>query len=219
VLSFRVRRDNDAEVSESSFISMFGAAKADETEQQAREWASPVWFGPPGEELPVCVPLALVVARSASAVIALSHASAYSTGIAIEFVVQSHGLPEREAQRLFHEQHMPPTEGDPAPAYLRLGIELADGSRASNLGGRHHPHDPEHPPDGPVLMPHGGGGGSSGQGRVTMRPGFWMWPLPPPGVVRLICEWPLLDIPLTTVELDGADLRAASERAVKLWES
>ena len=198
---------------------MFGVARADETGQEPREWVAPVWFGPPDDELPVCVPLALVLARSNRAVIALSHVTAYSTGIAIEFVVQSRGVPEREAQRLFHEQHMPPIEGDPAPAFLRVGVELADGSRASNIGGRHQSHDPERPPDGPILMQHGGGGGSSGQGRVTMRPGFWMWPVPPPGVVRLLCEWPLLDIPLSSVELDGAALRAASERAVRLWES
>jgi len=207
-------------MSESSFNHMFGVvARADEP-KQSRGWVSvSPWFGPPEDELPICVPLALVIARSERAVIALSHASAYSTGIGIEFAVQSRGLPDREAQRLFHEQHMPPTEDDPAPAYLRLGVELADGSRASNLGGRHQWHDPERPPEGPVLAAHGGGGGSAGQGHVTMRPAFWIWPLPPPGVVRLVCEWPLLEIPLTTVELDGANLRAASERAVKLWDS
>ena len=220
LLAFPVWWHNDVGVRESSFIHLFGAAREDEPEQ-ARGWVSvSPWFGPPEDELPVCVPLALVVARSESAVVALSHASAYSTGVGIELVVQSRGLPERDAQRLFHEQHMPPTQSDPAPAYLRLGVELADGSRASNLSGRHHHwHDPEHPPEGPVLTQHGGGGGSAGNGRVTMRPGFWIWPLPPAGPVRLSCEWPLLEIPLTTVELDGAELRAASQRAVKLWPS
>jgi hypothetical protein len=37
--------------------------------------------------------------------------------------------------------------------------------------------------------------------------------------VRLACEWPLLDIPLSTAELDGAELRAASARVVKLWDA
>jgi hypothetical protein len=202
-----------------SFSDMFEEpAPAAEPEPQ-RAWSSPAWFGPPADELPVCVPLALVIARSPNAVIALSHASAYSTGIGIELLVQARGLPEREAQRLFHEQHMPPTEDEPSAAYLRVGIELPDGSRASNLRGRRHRHDPEQPPDGPVLVQHGGGGGTSGNGHVSMRPGFWIWPLPPPGVVRLACEWPLLDIPLTTAELDGAELRAASARVVKLWDA
>jgi hypothetical protein len=204
-------------MSEMSFSEMFGSRRSDEPEQQ-REWVAPAWFGPPQDELAVCVPLALVLARSETGVIALSHASVYSTGVGIELLVQARGLPEREAQRLFHEQHLPPTESDLSPAYLRLGIEFADGSRASNLQGRHQGHDPEQRPEGPVLIQHGGGGGSSGPGRVSMRPGFWLWPLPPPGPIRLVCEWPLLDIPLTTVELDGGEVRSAATRAVKLWE-
>jgi hypothetical protein len=200
-----------------SFSQMFGASQTGRS-QPEREWVAPAWFGPPEDELPVCVPLALVLARSEKAVIALSHASAYSTGIGIELMVQVRGLPGREAQRLFHEQHLPPTEDDPSPAYLRLGVELADGSRASNLGGRRQSDDPEQPPEGQLLRPYGGGGGSSRPGWVSMRPSFWLWPLPPPGAVRVVCEWPLLDIPLTTVELDGGELRSAASRALKLWE-
>jgi hypothetical protein len=201
-----------------SFTQMFqsvGPAGPDER----KTWTSPAWFGPPENELPACVPLGVVVARAENAVIALSHASVYSTGLGIELMVQARGLPERDAQRLFHEQHMPPTETDPAPAFLRIGVELADGSRASNLSGRHHWHDPEQRPEGPVLMQHGGGGGSSGQGGIVLRPAFWLWPLPPAGALRLACEWPLLGIPLTTVELDGAALRAAAGRVVELLGS
>lgn len=204
-------------MSEMSFFEVFRADRPDESEQP-RDWAAPTWFGPPDEELPVCVPLALVLATSQTAVIALSHALAYSTGIAIEFVVQARALSERDAQRLFHEQHMPPADDDPSPAFLRFGIELADGSRASNLRGRP-ARDPERPPEGAVLVQHGGGGGTSGQGRISMHPGFWLWPVPPPGVVRLVCEWPLLDIPLSSAEFDAAELRAASEHAVKLWDN
>jgi hypothetical protein len=218
VLALPASRDDDGGMSEMSFSQLFGTRRGDEVEQQQNEWVAPAWFGPPVDELPVCVPLTLVLARSETGVIALSHASVYSTGVAIELLVQARGLPEREAQRLFHEQHMPPTESDPSPAYLRLGIEFADGSRASNLQGRHQRHDPEQPPAGPVLIQHGAGSGSSGPGRVSMRPGFWLWPLPPPGPVRLVCEWPLLDIPLTTVELDADELRSAASRALKLWE-
>jgi hypothetical protein len=198
------------------FIEMFSAGRSDDAEE-TNEWVSPAWFGPPEDELPACVSLALVLARSENAVAALSHALVYSTGIGIELIVQARGLPERDAQRLFHEQHMPPTEDDPSPAYLRVGIEFSDGTRASNLGGRRGRFDPEQAPDGPVIWPHGGGGGTSGQGRWAMRPGFWIWPLPPDGPIRLVVEWPMLGIPTTSAELDGGELRAAAERAVKLW--
>jgi hypothetical protein len=201
------------------FSDMFGSAREDERDRQRAAVVAPSWFGPPDDELPVCVPANLVIARSGRALVALSHVFAYSTGIAVELVVQARGLPERDAQRLFHEQHMPPSDDDPSPAFLRVGVEFADGSRASNLAGRRHWHDPERAPDGPVLMHHGGGGGSSGEGRVSMRPGFWIWPVPPNGAVRIACEWPLLGITLTTVEIDGAELVSASKRALKLWSA
>ena len=50
-----------------------------------------------------------------------------------------------------------------------------------------------------------------------MNPGFWLWPLPEPGTIRVSCEWPLVEIPLSTVELDGAAIVEAAARAVPLW--
>jgi hypothetical protein len=34
---------------------------------------------------------------------------------------------------------------------------------------------------------------------------------------RLSCEWPLVDIPFSSIDLDGEQLRKASGRASKLW--
>lgn len=50
-----------------------------------------------------------------------------------------------------------------------------------------------------------------------MNPGFWLWPLPKRGTIRVFCEWPLVEIPLSTAELDGAALASAAERAVPVW--
>jgi hypothetical protein len=52
-----------------------------------------------------------------------------------------------------------------------------------------------------------------------MQPGFWLWPVPPPGTLRVSCEWPLLGIALATVELDGSALARAAAAATKLWGS
>jgi len=43
----------------------------------------PPWFGPPNDELGVVVPLGLVIARSENGVVALSHATVYSTGLVL----------------------------------------------------------------------------------------------------------------------------------------
>ena len=126
--------------------------------------------------------------------------SPISTGTAFEFVAQARGLTRSEANRVFNEQHAF-EEGDLPDALLRIGFDLADGSGVSNLGGWHAHRmlmSPDAEPDGPLLLPHGGGGGSSTEGEVTMKPGYWLWPLPPPGPLRISCEWPLGAIAVTT---------------------
>jgi len=114
---------------------------------------------------------------------------------------------------MFEDEELP-------DALLRIGLELADGHRVSNLGGwRAHRKlmSPDAEPDGPVLLPRGGGGGSSTRGKVTMKPGYWLWPLPPPGQLRISCEWPLVDIAMTTVEIDADVLLDAASCARSLW--
>ena len=40
-----------------------------------------------------------------------------------------------------------------------------------------------------------------------------MWPLPPPGSMTFVVEWPAQDIPLTRYEIDVQPLHDAAERA------
>ena len=197
-----------------SFVDVFGLPEEEPEERQT--WVSPPWFGPPDSEVGVVVALNLVLARSDAAVVVLPFATAYSTGIGFELHAQARGLEPRDTQRLFHEQHLPPGT-EPSDALLRVGVQLPSGERVSNLGGRRPWHDVETPPPGSVLMQHGGGGGTSGNDAVLMRPGFWLWPLPDTGTLRLSCEWPIVGIPLTTVELDTAPLLEASQNANYLW--
>lgn len=178
------------------------------------------WWGPPEGELGVCVPQGLILARSERGVVALSHIVAYSTGAHFEFMGNGRGIKQSQVHAMFHAQHFDPAEpaGD---SYLRIGLEFPDGTRVSNLGGRWRgrgrPLDDE--PDSPVFHQHGGGGGSSSRGAVSMQPGYWLWPLPPVGPLRIWCEWPILDIELTGVEVDASPIVAAASRPVAIWEN
>ena len=201
----------------SGFTEMFSFGEDDEPESR-EEPKRPRWFGPPEDELGVVLPQGIVLAHSDRAVVALSHASVYSTGVAFDFLALARGLARSEANRVFHEQHMFEEEDLP-DALLRVGFEFADGNRVSNLGGwRAHRKlmSPDAEPEGPLLMPHAGGGGNSTGGQVTMKPGYWLWPLPPSGPLRISCEWPLVDIGLTTVEIDGTALVNSAEQARRL---
>ena len=192
------------------------AQSAGEGREPEPTWAPPEWFGPLDTELGVIIPLSLVAARSERSVIAVKSATAYSTGVVFDLVALARGLSEREANRLMHEQHLVGGDDEPSDALLRVGFELSDGSRISNLG-RRPLLDPSAEPDGPVLSPVGGGGGSAGGGRLSMEYGYWLWPLPPSGPLRIYVEWPALDIGLTHAELDAGALREAADRSQKIW--
>lgn len=208
----------------SSFIQMFSFDEDDGNEEDVEHEPRrmPPWFGPPEDELGAVVPLGLVAARSESGVVALSHATVYSTGLALDVIAATRGLSESQSNRLFHEQHLFEEGEEPPAGFLRIGLELPDGNRVSNLGGRMGRRrfmKPDEEPDGPVLMEHGGGGGSGGGGRVRMHPAFWLWPRPESGAMRFFCEWPVAEIPLSFVDLDAGELEASAGRAVRLWPS
>ena len=180
-------------------------------------WVPPEWFGPPDAELGATVSISRVLARSERSVIALRGATAYSTGVVFDLVAHARDLPEREASRLMHEQHLVGGEVGPTDALFRVGFELSDGGRISNLG-RRPLLDPSAEPNGPVLHPVGGGGGSAAPGRFSMNYGYWLWPLPPPGTLRIYVEWPALDIALTHAALDADAIRDAAGHSQRLWD-
>jgi hypothetical protein len=50
-----------------------------------------------------------------------------------------------------------------------------------------------------------------------MNPAFWLWPRPESGAIRFFCEWPMVEIELSTVVLDTSEFVAAADRVVSLW--
>ena len=113
-----------------------------------------------------------------------------------------------------HHMHAYPRRGrgEIPPEVLRLGIEFADGSKATNLRGPF-AHEPDDDGRGPMLTQRGGHGG---EGRWTQE--FWVWPLPPPGPLAFVCEWPHHGIDLTRSEIDAQVVLDAAARAQVLWE-
>jgi hypothetical protein len=200
-----------------SFDDLFAQPGDEPGDEQEEDRESPPWWGPSSSELGICVPQNIVLARSDRAFVALSHALVYSTGVELDFVAFGRGLKQSEINQIFHGMHGWMAADEVPEEFLRLGLELADGSRASNLGRRQWHRDPESEPEGPLFHPHGGGGGSSGGRTFSTQPGYWLWPLPPPGPLRIWCEWPALDIPLSSAEVDASALTAAAARVERIW--
>lgn len=102
----------------------------------------------------------------------------------------------------------------PPPEVLRFGVAWPDGRRATTVDDRGWPHGPGGPeqPDGPLLSHRGGGGGGG-----NWSSSLWLWPLPPPGTIDFVCEWPSEQLPETRVTVDTAPLLEAATRAETLW--
>lgn len=193
---------------------MFVAA-GDAEDGEPERYERPAWLGPPAGELGRAVDVAQIVARSDAGLIALAHAVAYTTGVSLTFYARVSGLKPGEMHTIYMHQHGGVSDPDELPdAFMRIGVEVPGGARASNMGRRSW--DPEAEPEGPLLMMHGGGGGQTSAREAELHPGYWLWPLPQPGVLKLSCEWPIAGIPFTTVELDAAPLREAAARAIAL---
>jgi hypothetical protein len=171
----------------------------------------PVWLGPPDNEAGVAVPLNLLLAHNDNVAVALLCATAYSTGFELTGTVRT-----REQLDSLHEafvlHHRPRRTGELEPEFFRFGLEFADGRKVTNLGYPFHRVQPDAEPSQPVLVPRGGGGGGN-----SWQLNWWVWPLPPPGPLAVVCEWPAQGITLIRHELDAAALLDAAARVEQLW--
>lgn len=171
------------------------------------------WGGPPPAAVPATVPVERVVARNDAAAVYLASLSAYPTGFTFDmfvFVAEEGG----ELDPFDFEYEMLAQRTGEIPAgKLRLGFLFADDSKATNTGAHFDWHDESgKPPDAPIMRSRRG----RSDGRLWHN-SFWVWPLPPPGKLEFLCEWPAAGIPLTRSELDAGAVAEASTRALRLF--
>jgi hypothetical protein len=188
---------------------------------EPEEFKQPEWYGPPRHVLGAAVPLRLLLVRTDELVVAIIEATAYPNGFEFRLAVRSKQRPAYPCDSPFdfghpamwrHHGRMAES-GELPPELFRFGIELADGSKATTLGGHPFEQDPEKEPKGPLLIEHGGGGGGGDWDQT-----YWVWPLPPAGTLAFVCEWPAKGVSLTRYEVDANVIRAAASEAEVLWE-
>ncbi|MHB1599742.1 MAG: hypothetical protein ACYCXY_12850 [Acidimicrobiales bacterium] len=173
-----------------------------------------IWSGEPDNVLPGPFGLELLVARSEQAFVAVSGAGACSTGFGLEVLAKlRQELPTRRGD---HPRHWPPflqvetfEDGGNSPSILRLRIEFSDGRVTGSLLRNQLP---EGDPQTPRLTSQRGGGSNT---RWAER--CWVWPLPPPGPIRFICEWPEYGIRETSTVMDAEVIIEAASGAVEVW--
>jgi hypothetical protein len=162
----------------------------------------------PDDSLGREVPLQFVIARSDAAIVAVRRITVYHNGFAFEVSVRL--LPGHELtdpSDFFGVRALRRTHDGLPDELFRFGLEFADGSTVTSLevtgiGGPTRPR-------GPILA---GGGGGGGDRRFDMH--YWVWPLPLPGKLTFLSEWPAQRLPLTRREIDTEPIRTAAEGPV-----
>jgi hypothetical protein len=159
------------------------------------------------------LPLELVIAKGEKHAVCISRLAIYATGFTFELVTLAATFdaidPMLFGPHARRGRH-PGVQEQLDPQQLRFGVQFSDGRRATNVEGYRH----DAGPPGSGIALHHGGGGSGGR---AWHQDMWVWPLPPPGPVTFVCEWPAAGIELTRHELDSALLREAAERAQVIW--
>ena len=160
------------------------------------EHRMPAWSRGPVDMVPGVVPVALLVARTATHAVLIDGLLVYPTGFDFDLAVRRHPR---------HPRHHP----DPRVWHeLRLEVRFADGRRADN-GPRRWPHPSgDRLPDPPLLYQSTSGPDG---GHV------WLWGLPPPGPLTFACAWPTEQIPPSQAVLDAGVVLDAAQRATSLW--
>jgi hypothetical protein len=165
------------------------------------------WRGDSEDTVGVALPMNALLVRTDQVAIIASGFFAYPLGFAFSLVTISRLNPSPVPLG------MHPHRGDRRGAFpggeFRFGIGFSDGNAAFSM---RHLLGPNGEPAPRTLRPQGGGGG----GR-TYRQSFWCEPLPPPGSMAFVCEWPDLDIPETTVDIDATAIIDAASRTTPLW--
>ena len=199
----------------------------DPPDEDEDEHPQPVWMNPPEDVLPGVVPVELVLGRSGTAVVALTGMRAFPDGLHMNLAVRVRG--RRGRHDLHGEVFDGPYRQDTTEQWqagrLKWGFELADGRRTTNIdpwpqqpdqdhSRPHHRDDWLWEPDHPVLHGGGGGGGSDSVDRD-----YWLWPLPPAGRLRVVCQWLDEDIDLNVQDLQAEPFLEAAQRARPAWPS
>jgi len=170
----------------------------------------------PDNEIPAGVGVAALLGRTENAAVGITQLEAFSTGFRFNVAVRARRLPAEFARGgLFmlisgHGRHGAEV---PLENRLLLGVEYANGDRASNLEDMRLPGEETDDDERRLILSHHGGGGSD----LTVDQSYWVSPLPPEGPVTFVLSWPGFGMAESRTEIDSAPIRAAAARSVHLW--
>jgi hypothetical protein len=179
-------------------------------------YRQPDWSGPAENFVAGVAALELVLVNTGRTAVWIAAVEAYPNGAILNVVLRGRGSarPNVQSEAKGWRFGVQFSDGRKATVYGLGAFALArrggPGSWRSTTALAHTRGGG--PPDGPLLIARGGGGGFN-----SWRQEYWLWPLPPSGDLVIACEWPEIDLPLTTATVSAELLRDAAGRAQELW--
>jgi hypothetical protein len=166
-----------------------------------------------------------IVATNHAAVVALRHVSAYRDGCLLDYtaaakldayepVDNTRSRDELRSLFMVSDGHQP----------LNFELRLTDGRTSSTLAAvdlRIRATADEHAvvdPEPPVMMGLPGDGAIISGNIIEQHHPVWLWPLPPPDVLRISVNWARYGIHDVAHDIDGAALVAASQSSRSYWD-
>lgn len=148
-----------------------------------------------------------VLARNERAAVYVGRCAAYPAGFEFEVRVLAAAAGLDPSLNGPYARHS--GDGNNYTDMLRFGIEFSDGARATNV---RYPTPADGPPAPPYLRGMGGRGSTT-----SWSQSFWVWPLPPPGPLTFVCEWPAADISQTQTKIDAQTIIDAGARSIVIF--
>ncbi|WP_138443238.1 hypothetical protein [Sinomonas susongensis] len=174
----------------------------------------PEWLAPPSLEMPAVVPLGAILAQTGRVTLAVESARVFHNGATFEIrcVRRRTNESSSEWEAGAHDRAWTGRPGSGGP---RFGILYPDGSKTLADTQPAEPFPPPRAPQAVLRRVHSSGSG--GDRERTAQLALWLWPLPDPGPHRLFTEWQAAGIPESSLEFDGALLRAGARGARPYW--
>lgn len=191
-----------------------GPADEPPTPEQLQQWQRRM--SAPENEFPAGAGVTVLLGRTDDAAVGLTQIEAFSTGFQFTLAVRLRRTrPEFDQGRLFTliSSHTHSGIEIPLENRLLLGLEYADGRRASTLQDARLLRPGAAPDDRQLVLVQQGGAG----GDQSVDQTYWVSPLPPEGPVTVVLAWPAFGMPESRTVLDSAPIRAAADRSQLLW--
>jgi hypothetical protein len=162
----------------------------------------------PSGQVPTPMAIRLMLARTSQVAVAVVGVWAFTAGFDLQVTAElKDEVPGESAASFLAGLDDEPLDEE----FCRLGIQFSTGEKAANTqlwatG------EGSSDVAGPIMKVRAGGGGL-----LSRDWRYWVSPLPPPGPLAFVCEWPAFGIPESRTEIDAQPILDAAGQSIVLW--